>query len=561
MKLKDYFRLSKISLKSRKKTTRSTVRGISFGLILLMPLLFIVIAFHIDLNKEVNKDASIRVFNIEMSNQYTQDSYSGAIHESYIDKIYDIDGVSTIIKYNQYTFENSYRIWDDESSTEISSPRFNVVLDGNTFALDKNLFIEGDGYNGSGKVGILVIDSESNDNIFLRSDNDAATNGNPLIAGSVFSENSNKEIMVSSNFLAHYNLDTTIIGKKITLNYQLSTNGEITTSKTSITGDFSAYNNIPVNIFKEFTIVGVYDSNIYKTSPRKSTAPSDSSNHIYDTYFWLTTDSVYTSTEKSYIPELISIEVNESDGMSYSRNVFYYPNDIITLSKNATMDQRLFIPCGMGVSTTSNGNSLVTSKLLVEFDSYGEANSAVSIIDDLLKKSSTSSEEINATSSYMPETFQNYRMFYTIFTYISIILAIFGGIIFFATLLNLYNTIHYSVQSRKNYLGLSRAIGMKNKEVTRLYFIEIFQIFKRSYIWTAIFGGGICGGICYLFKMIMSSEAAAIITIDLSLNPIFILVAFGALVIVNTIISIIFAYVACHNVANKPILDVLVENR
>ena len=69
------------------------------------------------------------------------------------------------------SFENSYRIWDDESSTEISSPRFNVVLDGNTFALDKNLSIEGDGYNGSGKVGILVIDSESNDNIFLRSDN------------------------------------------------------------------------------------------------------------------------------------------------------------------------------------------------------------------------------------------------------------------------------------------------------------------------------------------------------------------------------------------------------
>ena len=68
MKYKDYVRLSKISLKARKKTTRSTVRGISFGLILLMPLLFIVIAFHIDLNKEVNKDASIRVFNIDFSN-------------------------------------------------------------------------------------------------------------------------------------------------------------------------------------------------------------------------------------------------------------------------------------------------------------------------------------------------------------------------------------------------------------------------------------------------------------------------------------------------------------
>ena len=68
MKRKDYKRLAKISLKARKKTTRSTVRGISFGLILLMPLLFIVIAFHLDLNKEVNKDPSIRVFNIDYSN-------------------------------------------------------------------------------------------------------------------------------------------------------------------------------------------------------------------------------------------------------------------------------------------------------------------------------------------------------------------------------------------------------------------------------------------------------------------------------------------------------------
>ena len=97
-----------------------------------------------------------------------------------INKIYDIDGVSTIIKYNQYTFENSYRIWDDESSTEIFSPRFNVVLDGNTFALDKNLFIEGEGYSDSGKVGILVIDSESNDNIFLFNNITKAKKSQPI---------------------------------------------------------------------------------------------------------------------------------------------------------------------------------------------------------------------------------------------------------------------------------------------------------------------------------------------------------------------------------------------
>ena len=82
MKHKDYIRLSKISLKSRKKTTKSTVRGISFGLILLLPLLFIIMAFHVDLNKQVNKDPSIRIFNISYVNKTTDDSYVQNMLES-----------------------------------------------------------------------------------------------------------------------------------------------------------------------------------------------------------------------------------------------------------------------------------------------------------------------------------------------------------------------------------------------------------------------------------------------------------------------------------------------
>ena len=89
MKRKDYVRLSKISLKARKKTTRSTVRGISFGMILLMPLLFIVIAFHIDLNKEVNKDASIRVFNITFTSQTTDDNYVTSVLDTEKDKVFE----------------------------------------------------------------------------------------------------------------------------------------------------------------------------------------------------------------------------------------------------------------------------------------------------------------------------------------------------------------------------------------------------------------------------------------------------------------------------------------
>ena len=102
MKLKDHVRLSKISLKAKKKTTKATVRGISFGLILLLPLLFLLSAFYIDLNQEVNKESGIRVFDIPVIETKTEDTYLDSILASDIKKINDLEGVSNIIEYNQY---------------------------------------------------------------------------------------------------------------------------------------------------------------------------------------------------------------------------------------------------------------------------------------------------------------------------------------------------------------------------------------------------------------------------------------------------------------------------
>ena len=137
----------------------------------------------------------------------------------------------------------------------------------------------------------------------------------------------------------------------------------------------------------------------------------------------------------------------------------------------------------------------------------------------------------------------------------------FGGIIFFATLLNLYNTIHYSVQSRRNYIGMMRAIGMKSRNVISLFFTEVLQIFLKSYFWTAIFGGLICCGLSYLFAEMMNSSYTEIISIKLTLNYNYILVSFGLLVVLNMIISVLFALVASFGVSKKPILDVLNEDR
>ena len=563
MKYKDYKRLAKISLKARKKTTRSTVRGISFGLILLMPLLFIVIAFHLDLNKEVNRDASIRVFNLGYVKDISKDDdYIQFIKEEYSDQVYDIKGIENVIKYNQYIFSNRNNEWDNDLQTYVNKSPFKVTIGNKEFTLDYHLKNQTETM-GENEVGIQVIDTNVEESIFMKADYQL-TDNKPLFAGSEFSNSSAKEIMLSSSILNHYNLTKEdVIDKNITITYELSYPQKATTSKTSIAyTSLELYSGIPITILKDYKVVGIFDSKIYNSQVRLDTQKNyyqEMSN--YETYFWLTRDSLFNATNQNYLPELVSITKDEGEYL-HTEIGYYYNETPINLSKNARNNDKVFIPLGMGAYQESKGNNIIPLyNTLIAFETYSDANNAVSVINSIFEQGATGIDDPYISEDYAQNTFNNYRMFYNAFTYACIVLAIFGGVIFFATLLNLYNTIHYSVQSRKNYLGMIRAIGMRGIDVIKMYFIEIFQIFKRSYIWSAIFGGGICFGISFLFKMIMESDAAKVITINLSLNPIYIAVAFLALIIVNTIISVVFSLVACHSVSNKPVLEVLADNR
>ena len=62
MLIKDYIRLGRISIKSRKKSTRNTVRGIAFGLIVLVPVIYFTMAFYIGLLGAVNATRGVACF-------------------------------------------------------------------------------------------------------------------------------------------------------------------------------------------------------------------------------------------------------------------------------------------------------------------------------------------------------------------------------------------------------------------------------------------------------------------------------------------------------------------
>ena len=542
MKFRDYVRISRISLKSKKKTTRATVRGISFGLILLLPLLFLVMAFYIDLNEEVNKESGIRIFDVPVIENKYANNYPDSILESDKEKILSLEGVINTVEYNQYNLF----AFSNENFEDIN-PNLFITIDGYTIPLENKIEAERDEF--IPYFGLTVINQDKSNDIFLKSDYDILNGKSPLVSGSIFSDNSKEEIMLSSDFVNLYNLGNEIVGKTITLSQMLAFTDSVTNNKSESHSDiFDSYTGLEINILKNFKVVGIFDSAIYNTSIRyKSEVFESIGRKGYGTHFWITNESV----NNNYLPEAFV-----PDDLS-SRLSYYYDNNPVNLAKMAIDSGYAFLPFGLGVMC-DNYSGIKESKLLIEFDTYSNANNAVPTINSaIIDSSSIVGDNVILQETYVVNTFASYRLFYNIFTYVCIILAVFGGIIFLATLLNLYNTIHYAVQSKKNYIGMMRAIGMKNKEVIRLYFMEILVIFMRAYIWTAIFGGLICGGIYFVFDMVMDSEYAKMLLIDLSLNPIYILISFGILVVVNLIISLIFSGIATHKVSRSPILQVL----
>ena len=81
MKVKDYMRLAKVSLKSRKKSTRATVMGIAFGLILLMPIIFLGIGLNADLKKTINENPEMLYAQVQ--HHSTQDETPDTVGSAY----------------------------------------------------------------------------------------------------------------------------------------------------------------------------------------------------------------------------------------------------------------------------------------------------------------------------------------------------------------------------------------------------------------------------------------------------------------------------------------------
>lgn len=559
MRNRDYFRLAGLSLKSRKKTTIQTVVGISFGLTLLFPLLFIAIGFYGGINAKLNSEIPCRTQRIRYS---TEKTISGEVfcdddYEKDIDKIGGIKNnlkTDYVYVYNK-PYINSYYSFSIDGGERISCLKAN------------------DSYSTNKYYGIEIIDESCANKPFL--DADQIVYGDPLVSGKVFSKkNSKGEIMVSSNFCKDYDLSKKgIVGKSISFYGRVvSTKHEYSTSRKDIVRPEEYTKSEAITYFKDFKIVGVYNSNIYyRRSPRTELLQFDLSgaytySRQYKDYFWITTaslgeDGVASAPEKIVKTNEIDTEEGKKP-ISYSA-WYYYSDKPASLAEKVTDQGWAFLPYGLGCFSRAAHIPTYSKLQIIEFHTFQGARKSYDKIMEYYNKSVTGDPGDFVTYRYASDVvaanFTMYQEFFDRFMFVCIILAIFGGIIFVATLLNLINTMHFSVESNKGFLGICRAEGMKRKGVRRIFLSQILLVFGFAYIGTIILGGAACFFIKYMYDNKMQDMLYEQTKVDINMHWGYIPISLGILFGITIILANIISQVLVRKINKTPVLEILSE--
>ncbi len=594
MKVKEYIRLGKISIKSRKKSTRNTVRGISFGLVMLIPIVFFTLAFYLDLTQKINQTRTVASFYVSGTEStgesvYNKDNGMLTLGAGDLAAVAArTEEVEEVVYAEYYNVGEQAKYGEGANNSQIA-----------VGAASKTLGLIGN--NGSGNrddgsananVNVKVIDTERSNGAYVTKgiEEDLKKAGKKVLAaGEGFGTTGTKgKAMVSSVLLKELGVSAQdAIGRELTLTlygqfqsssnfangnrygYYLDNDANPNNSYTGSADDLSE-NAFAADVLSGFEIVGVVSEDYFKLNSFTKSEPQ----------IWITGESVYERTggvrSVKYLPALKSGESeNESGNKNYYQIVTYSATGtegIATLAERAAEEKAFFpaIPAVTFGTASKNGGSYYFgaypespyTSMTVQCKDYNAATKVASLIDGVFNRLSGESATGSYTSyNLATDAYQNFSMLNTVGGYLMLVMYTFGGIIFFATLLNLYNSVNYSVQARKNYIGMMRAIGAKKSMIPKLYFVEILLIFRKSLLWVLIFGGGISYGIKFAIDMLFKQDAAALLGATLSLNFAYFFVALALVFVVVFLIAFLFSRVACRAVTHKGILDVLSDDK
>lgn len=573
MKINDCWRLAKISLQARKKATRNTICGMVVSLVIIIPLIFATIGLNLSVKSELNSHPELLYASFHSEQ-------SGFKLDKSIDE-YNLDR-----RGNNYDPPHRSR-WKDRSADfkQLENETFNyvsVVADIDNWYSNYNESIHVNG----GRRGLkkfenivnkeysaLAIAAESCVSKFSSSKYNFLKA--PYNKG--FTGNGARQVILSERYLAMAGLQPQdVYGKKVTIkikehHYISSTNNFY--FKTD--GNENLVDSVEYNLFEEFEVVGITTNKLWYNSSTESGFDEIDDDHWRNYYTGLENANIIVSGASYY----------GNDGKPAIDHEFYVDEngeklicDFGNLQEKNAMTKD-FVFCGANgynpyYIEAERENWKYTGKMncvQVNYYKYYPENDSTDSYDQITaileKAYPFYSDEYKSFDQFRlgGYTARMYSEFAVIDFFISsilMILSIFSIIILLTALINLFNTIMHSVQSRKNYLGVMRAVGAKSKDIPKLYFFEVIRMICIAFAWIACIGIALCIVVKIVIDKIFTSAIggyAKIITISLPwyLIPIVIL----AIMAILFVVGLIFALGCSVKIAYKPIVESLEEGQ
>ena len=534
MKIKDYWRLAKISINARLKATRSTIRGISFSLIIIVPLVFAMLGISQSITGELNKNPGQLYANFQSAEAGSNiEEFALGSEENYRNPQMDnmevfgdhspvldtIDALHYSRRIKNYNYDVSNRRLFER--LEIGENKYDI-------ATDEEVNESGNGYSTS-TLAVIKNETETANAKMKKYLLDGFDKG--------FYDNGARQIILSERYVRFAGLKPKdVYGKKVSMYFRDSGKIIVNTG----TGD-SEYPLLSHYLFRDFEVVGIIKDNKFDKKD------------IRNANFVVLGTSYYNSQGKAVLAPGMDV-----DPINLIRN--HYVGNYIEKNEKAT--EYIFPGCEIYSDRyfifKQNDRGFKT----VEDNIYLVENNDYKRLEKILKKVAPSYNTIFTRNDEFDEgyyvtimastTFSTYQLISKIFGYMSLFGGIVAGVILFAALINLFNTVKHSVDSRRHYLGVMKAIGAKNVTIPMLYFFEVMRILLRAFINILIFGTLLCIVVIIVIKKITEGLPFAV-TLAWANIPL----VLGLLLALLLVVGLLYAFLCSASVAKKPITELL----
>ncbi len=543
MRFSDYLRLAFLGVRSRKKSTRNTVRGIAFGFAMLVPVLFFTLAFYADLASTVERSYSLRTIDLPYSDGVAVDDPTFfSLSSAQFETVKEMPDVEEIVCADYYSLSSAVSYTWELDGTAVFGDTYSHYISLPSAGLPIFPYLP----------LIKVIDPESGELVPSGLIKDMGTSS-VLSLGDGFTGNGG-EVLLSEPLVRLFGKTPgEVLGAKFTIRAtgKLSLGGSgkdfYLDDDADPENDFAGTPGVryfTADLLHEFTVAGIVSERYYALN----------SLSLQDAHIWIASDRA-------------AAPVLTLDG---ERMIATYSDEVSALAEEAAQAHRFF-PAFPAVRFARYGmddtvetayiNTMPVTTAAIQCKTFLGASKVLSYFEQCRGGETAIENYTSPETSITVLGFGNLRILDTVCVYILIVMLAFGGVILLATLLNLFNSVNYSVQMRRNYMGMLQAIGAKRSLIPKLYFFEILLVFALALPFALVFGGALSYGakwlVDYYFATAEGQAAATLFTATVSLDFLWVIPAFAIALAFSVAVSVLFAWIACRTVTKKAIVESL----